>query len=665
MQLSVRSSHVVAFAVVCLFAFLPATASAAPRWVQASPSGGLILALAQAPAEPQTLYAFAHPGGLFVSADGGATWQSRAGFPSADAPDLLVIPDDAQTVYAPFEGSLLRTRDGGHQWSQIRPESQTVLGFALDAGDSRVLFAATQTGLYRSPDGGDTWELAAFAGAQVLAVASDPRSSPRGSVLFAAIGSDDNDGRMTIWKSADHGASWAAGETLEPQALNVPHFVLDPARSGTVYLLLLTDDDGVLFRSADGGAAWGKLATPAGVRDLAASPDGTLFLATGRGVARSDDRGDTWVRPSPAAPQDAITRILVSTVPQGGLFAAGGAGIWKSGPRGRSWEASNQGIVALGAFSLAAAPTGPDTVYAVTGAGIFRSVDQGADWTRVNSFLAWPYPLAIQMFDPRQPRTMYGFGTDGQADFIVKSVDGGESWRKLPLPFTCTGSICDVGMDGLALDPENPDVVYVAGSYSYHFGDSGDFLWSSGDGFVTHRKLHPLSDGIGGLFIAPGRNGALYAPACRWLYKSEDTASSWHRAGRGLPQSLCSNVGWGAQTLAIDPRDPQRLYFGTGGQGVFVSSDGGATFRAMNRGLESAQVVSVLIDPKNPANLYASVATKGVFRWNAQPRRWTPLNEGLPLPSFQGFLALDPQNPSILYAGTSDQGVFRLNLAEP
>jgi len=88
----------------------------------------------------------------------------------------------------------------------------------------------------------------------------------------------------------------------------------------------------------------------------------------------------------------------------------------------------------------------------------------------------------------------------------------------------------------------------------------------------------------------------------------------------------------------------------------------------MNRGLESAQVVTVLVDPKNPADLYASVATKGVFRWSAANRTWAPLgngNEGLPLPSFQGVLALDPQNPSVLYAGTTDHGVFRLNLAEP
>ena len=161
MQLSVRSSGVAALAVACLIV-LAASSAAAPHWVQASPSGGSIVALAQSPSEPVVLYAYAQPGGLFVSADGAATWHSRDLVLDDQNPNFLVSPDDAQTVYVQTAGSLLRTQDGGDHWSVIRPESQTVVGFALEAGDSRVLFAATPGGLYRSPDGGDTWELAAL-----------------------------------------------------------------------------------------------------------------------------------------------------------------------------------------------------------------------------------------------------------------------------------------------------------------------------------------------------------------------------------------------------------------------------------------------------------------------------------------------------------------------
>ncbi|HEY2737008.1 MAG TPA: hypothetical protein VGK45_01315, partial [Thermoanaerobaculia bacterium] len=586
---------------------------------------GSIASLAQAPSAPVILYAYAQPGGLFVSADGGATWQSRNTLDSSEGiPGLQVSPSDAETVYALTAGRLLRTRDGGRHWSEHTPVSQGITGLALEGGDPSVVFAASIAGLYRSPDGGDTWELAAFAGLPVVAVANGWRDS----MLFAAIETEAGDGQVTVWKSVDQGASWTAGATLAPQtaAINAPRFAFDPAHDGTVYVFFVDGyGDGAVYRSADGGAAWEQLTAATGILDLVASPDGTLLAASYSGGAiRSADRGDTWVRPSPAMPQDAITQVLASTALEGGFYAAGSMGVWKSGARGRKWTASNQGFVALEASSLAAAPAGPDTVYAVTSAGIFRSADQGAGWTLVRSFFVSPSPVALQTFDPRQSRTIYGFGTDGQADFIVKSVDGAESWRKLPLPFTCGGdSICDVTMLGLALDPRNPDVVYVAGSYYYHFSGAGDFLWSSSDGFVTHRALRPLH-GLRALFIAPGKNSALYGLTCRWLYRSEDTDSSWERTGRGLPETLCSSTDWGSRTLAFDPRDPRRVYIGTGGQGVFVSSDGGTTFRAMNRGLDSDTITTLLIDPKNPDNLYAAVATKGVFRWNAQARKWAP-----------------------------------------
>jgi hypothetical protein len=96
---------------------------------------------------------------------------------------------------------------------------------------------------------------------------------------------------------------------------------------------------------------------------------------------------------------------------------------------------------------------------------------------------------------------------------------------------------------------------------------------------------------------------------------------------------------------------------------VFTSSDGGATFHAMSRGLENAPVASLLIDPADPSKLYAGVAQKGVFRWKPGQRTWAPLNNGLPLTEFTGVVALDPQHPSLLYAARAE-GVFRLDLED-
>src|SRR6185436_11540427 len=149
-----------------------------------------------------------------------------------------------------------------------------------------------------------------------------------------------------------------------------------------------------------------------------------------------------------------------------------------------------------------------------------------------------------------------------------------------------------------------------------------------------------------------------HALTCGHFFQSDDAGVTRRQAGRGLPKHLCTG-GWVGRPLACDPRDRRRLYVGTENKGVFASSDGGATFRAMNRGLESAWISTILIDPTDSTKIYAGANSRGVFQWNADRRRWMPLNAGLPLAQFGGVIALDPQHPSILYAATGE-GVFRL-----
>src|SRR5437660_744723 len=123
------------------------------------------------------------------------------------------------------------------------------------------------------------------------------------------------------------------------------------------------------------------------------------------------------------------------------------------------------------------------------------------------------------------------------------------------------------------------------------------------------------------------------------------------------------------RSLAIDPQSSTTLYASVEGvdvngaptvEGVFKSTDEGATWSAVNTGLTNLTVISLAIDSQTPTTLYAGTAGSGAFKSTDAGGSWTAVNSGLPTTILSvEVLALDPQTPTILYAGTFRDGVFK------
>jgi len=657
----------------------PAAAAAVtrgPHWVQATPSGGSIVALERAPSSSLTLYALADNGDLFQTTDGAVTWSRRESRRfNAAISGLAVDPTDAKTAYAvaysqdnPSLHLLLRTRDGGRSWMPLGFTS-SIWALHFDPVHPRVLYG-TGRGLQRSVDGGQSWTPVGFGALPVFSLAIDPFD---GQTLLAAVGGNDVGVPVVVWRSRDRGLSWQSTPLAAPPGgLNyyVPYLVFDESRRDTAYAFMVfqilgTVSPGAVYRSRDGGRSWSPLPAATGILDLATSPDGRLYAAAANlGVAHSDDAGETWQPPfddpntAHSVPQDAIGRVVVAAGSPETLFAAGTVGVGKSTTKGEQWEISSRGIVALEAFSILTSPVAPSIVLAVAGHGLFASHDQGQDWELLSTDSQLTQPYRLLAFDPRDPRTVYGVGFDGQFDFLTKSVDGGRSWRQILYPYGCSDSTCSASIGVFALDPSRPDTMVVSTSYfgAHGFG-GGSFLLRSDDGGETWSSLSP-PDGMGGaVTFAPTHPSLLYGLGCGRLFASQDSGTTWYSlGGGGLP---CFS-----QELVLDPQEPRILYVGTDGAGVYRSSDGGATFRPFGHGLESATVTTLIVDPTSSANVYAGVAGQGVWRWNPGSRQWTPLNAGFPVGDFSGALALDPQHPAALYVGTMGHGVLRLLLPD-
>jgi hypothetical protein len=168
----------------------------------------------------------AGPGGLVVSADGGATWAAVALPPARGAVTALAEAGPGRLLAGTTEGELLRLERAGGGWvvrGVARPREGWVAGVAADPGRPGVAWAAWADPrggqVWRSQDGGATWEDRSGGLPGVAARSGEPpqggRSGRLPGVPVAGVAPDpDRPGTVFaatdagVWWSRDDGAGW-------------------------------------------------------------------------------------------------------------------------------------------------------------------------------------------------------------------------------------------------------------------------------------------------------------------------------------------------------------------------------------------------------------------------------------------------------------------------
>src|SRR5512135_3396669 len=95
-----------------------------------------------------------------------------------------------------------------------------------------------------------------------------------------------------------------------------------------------------------------------------------------------------------------------------------------------------------------------------------------------------------------------------------------------------------------------------------------------------------------------------------------------------LPLIVQNRSGWIGPdggtivALAIDPSNPQTVYAGSYGSGVFKSLDGGTTWQAASQGLTNLYIYSLAIDPTHPATVYAGTYRSQVYKSEDGGKTW-------------------------------------------
>jgi photosystem II stability/assembly factor-like uncharacterized protein len=81
--------------------------------------------------------------------------------------------------------------------------------------------------------------------------------------------------------------------------------------------------------------------------------------------------------------------------------------------------------------------------------------------------------------------------------------------------------------------------------------------------------------------------------------------------------------------LVIAPSNPNVLYAGTSGGGVYRSADGGASWTAANGGLtEIAHILTLVVDPSNENRVYAGSWDGVVYKSTDGGAHWSDASIG-------------------------------------
>jgi len=209
--------------------------------------------------------------------------------------NVAVSPADSRTVYLHrFDGTILRSRDGGETWVTAGNPGFTSTTLNVDPQNPDTLWLAGQ-GIAKSTDGGDTWTT--LSGPASGGFYQDLAFAPSSPSTVYAAGNPDF---KVLLRSLDAGASWTAVQSGLPPSLG--NLAIDPLLAETVY----TFAKGDLYKTTDGGSSWTLVSNAfhnQEVQWLIAAPSGALYAAVRYdNVYESEDGGLSW-SPLGAAPR--------------------------------------------------------------------------------------------------------------------------------------------------------------------------------------------------------------------------------------------------------------------------------------------------------------------------------------------------------------------------
>jgi len=388
------------------------------------------------------------------------------------------------------------------------------------------------------------------------------------------------------------------------------------------------------------------------VRSLAYDPSNPQHILLGTSAGQlfaSDDGGASWQFFAHLAKGDdyVLDHIIFDPTSPSTIYVAGWGlfndnegGVFRSDDGGKIWR-ELPGVHGKSIRALAMAPSDHNTLVIGALDGVFRSRDGGATWERMTP----EHPEVMEnhssmknfvsvAIDPQNPDVVYA----GTRHLAWKTSDGGRDWHNIK-----DGMLDDSDVFSIIVDPKIPSRVYASACSGIYKSDNGAELFHRVQG-LPHSAIRTRV-----LKQDPVRNSIVYAGTTGGLWKTADNGAKW---------SLVTSADVIVNDVLIDPRNPDRVLVATDLRGILASNDAFAHYTTSNRGFSHRVVSEVVVDRKEPSRLYAGVANDaemgGVFISEDAGKSWRQDSKGL---GGRDVLSLQQAESGELFAGTN-HGIY-------
>jgi photosystem II stability/assembly factor-like uncharacterized protein len=491
--------------------------------------------------------------------------------------------------------------------------------------------AAVDGGVWKTTDFGNTW-VPIFDDQPTGSVGALAVSESDPNVIYVGSGEglqrpdlSTGDG---IYKSIDAGKTWTHLGLRD--AYQIASIVIDPQDSNRLLVAALGHPYGPnaergVFRSTNGGQTFQKV----------------LYKDENTGAA------DLVLDPSNARTVYAVlwaARVAPWEIRSGESFITAGSGLFKSTDGGDSWRPLTAGLPgaqdALGRIGIAVSTSQPNRLYATIEAkkdhaGIYRSDDRGDSWTKVNDDHRiggrGPGAMGIAVA-PDNPDVVYVANTsswkstDGAKTFVgFKGAPGGDDYQRW------------------WISKENPQIIALTSDQGAVISVNGGATWSSWYNQPTAQFYHATTDNRFPYWVYGAQQESGSAGTLSRSDYGEITFREWHSVG-------VFEYGY----IAIDPLDANIVYgarLSRTNQELGEVAD--ITPEAIRRGqYRYDRTLPVVFSPLDPHELFFSANV--LFKTVNAGKSWTVISPDLSRESYD-----TPANLGVFAAADPEKGKHR------